>query len=880
MNNIIRNNSSPGGSGGAINLQSGSGVVVVQNLMYGNSAGCGGGALAIQTSTDPRTGISSLIANNTIVDNAGSGVGGFSECTFISQIYPSPDSYGDSNPTVIILNNIISGSTSYPSVNCSWFGPLSEASQPTFQNNILYNAGGTFFGSFCVDVSGKYNNIASDPQFVNPSTGDYHLKSSSSAIDSGQISLQQTFTAMTGLNLTTDLDGNPRVQNATGKGCIIDMGAYEFTGTLADCGTTETLISSLNPSTAGQSLTFTAQLTSASGVPTGTIQFFDGPTLLSTQTVSGTGSASVTTNSLAVGSHTISATYQPTGSFGAGTASLTQVINGDPITATLTCMPSPIDISNTAQLTAIVTSASGTPTGSISFTDNGASLTTQVLLSGTTSLTYTGSTAGTHNITATYTPTGPFAGGSATCSEVVNALPTISTLAVAPTTSTYGAPTTLTATVSPATSPGPGSPTGTVTFYNGASVLGTGTLAGAVATLPSVSLPGGSYNLTCTYGGSSTYAISNCNSVPVIVNAAPTALTLSSSNNPSQYLTSVTFSLHLTVNGQPSPAGSVITLSLNGQTVSLMTDATGIATYTIVTLQPGSYAVTARFTPTNNFLASSSSLMEAINTAPTAVTLTASPNPGDVSQPVTMTATVTSPSTPTPVGTGSVTFFDGSTLLGTSQLSAAGTATLAVSFSTVGVYNITAVFNGDSDFSTSTSAVLNETIVAGDFSISTLPGATAVYTGQATALNVTVASLQGFNQPLTLNCIGLPANATCTFTPASLPQGQGAANLVIQTSAPQKAGTGSTPTFAGVLGAIALLLLPGWKRRRRFLAGFSVMLLAVCVGIGIDGCASPNSISGGTPPGTYRVAVTATVPGATTGLSHSSVITLTVKSLF
>src|ERR1700757_3818062 len=95
-------------------------------------------------------------------------------------------------------------------------------------------------------------------------------------------------------------------------------------------------------------------------------------------------------------------------------------------------LPTPIDISKTAQLTATVTSAAGTPTGSVSFTDNGASLATSNLVSGVTSFTYTGSIAGTHSIVANYIPTGSFAASSATCSEVVNLLPTTSTLTVTP----------------------------------------------------------------------------------------------------------------------------------------------------------------------------------------------------------------------------------------------------------------------------------------------------------------------------------------------------------------------------------------------------------------------------------------------------------------
>jgi len=250
-NNIIRNNSSPGGSGGAINFVNSQGTVIAQNLIYGNSAGCGGGAIA----TD---GNGLYVFNNTIVDNVGVGTGGFSECASIAQIYPSPDTYGQDNPSDIFINNIISGSTSYPAVNCSWFSAPNEANQPTFQNNILYNAGGPFFGSYCLDVSGKYNNIAADPQFVSPSTGDYHLKITSPAIDSGQNSVLQTFLNMTGAPLSKDFDGNARVQDATGKGCIIDMGAYEVHGTASICGISETLTSSLNPAMAGQTVTFTA----------------------------------------------------------------------------------------------------------------------------------------------------------------------------------------------------------------------------------------------------------------------------------------------------------------------------------------------------------------------------------------------------------------------------------------------------------------------------------------------------------------------------------------------------------------------------------------------------------------------------------------------
>ncbi len=347
-----------------------------------------------------------------------------------------------------------------------------------------------------------------------------------------------------------------------------------------------------------------------------------------------------------------------------------------------------------------------------------------------------------------------------------------------------------------------------------------------------------------------------------------------------RFSSTVTFTARLTVNGQSAGAGNIIHLSFNGQTINLTTDATGSATNTISTLPPNSYPVTASFAATSNLLASSASFTEVITALSTSTSLTASPNPGDLNQPVTMTANVSAQNNSTQAGSGNVTFYDGSNLLGTAQVTASGTASMTASFTTLGVHNITAKYEGNADFSSSTSAVFQETIVAGDFSISVRPGAATVYTGIATAVHVSVTSLRGFNQALALTCSGLPANTACNFSPASLPEGQGSANLVIQTAAPHKSEAGSISVSAAVLGALTLLLLPGWHRRRGSMAGLFAVLLAVGVAFGMAGCGSPNPISGETPPGIYQVAVTATASGTGTTLTHSAIVTLTVKSLF
>jgi uncharacterized repeat protein (TIGR01451 family) len=99
--------------------------------------------------------------------------------------------------------------------------------------------------------------------------------------------------------------------------------------------TATTLVSSVNPSTVGQSVTFTATVTSASGVPTGTVTFFDGGTAIGTATLTA-GAASFTTSTLLAGTHVITARYGGSAGFPASNSSaLTQIVQVPPDSARL-----------------------------------------------------------------------------------------------------------------------------------------------------------------------------------------------------------------------------------------------------------------------------------------------------------------------------------------------------------------------------------------------------------------------------------------------------------------------------------------------------------------------------------------------------------------
>jgi hypothetical protein len=189
--------------------------------------------------------------------------------------------------------------------------------------------------------------------------------------------------------------------------------------------TTTILTSSLNPSTFGQSVTFTAAVTTASGTPTGTVTFFDGTTILGTGTLSG-GTATFTTATLTVGSHNITATYAGNSSYAAATSViLTQVVNAPPPATTTTILTSSLNPSTFGQsvsFTAAVTTASGTPTGTVTFFDGTTILGTGTLSGGTATFTTATLTVGSHNITATYAGNSSYAAGtSVILTQVVNA---------------------------------------------------------------------------------------------------------------------------------------------------------------------------------------------------------------------------------------------------------------------------------------------------------------------------------------------------------------------------------------------------------------------------------------------------------------------------
>ena len=419
---------------------------------------------------------------------------------------------------------------------------------------------------------------------------------------------------------------------------------------------------------AGQTLTLTATVTATAGTPTGTVTFLNGTASLGTGTLNSSGVATLVLTP-PVGVYSITASYAGTQLDLASVSSppIAVTVNAIVTTTTLTANPTTLNVGQTLTLTATVAAASGAaPTGTVTFLNGTATLGTGTLnASGVATLVLT-PPVGVYSITASY-------GGSSTDAASVSSppikvtvtlAPTTTTLIAVPTTLNYGQTLTLTATV---TASNGVAPTGAVTFLNGAATLGTGTLnSSGVATLvltPAV----GTYSITASYGGSSTDAASvSSPPITVTVNPAVTTTTLIATPTTLYAGRTLTLTATVTAGSGSTPTGTVTFLNGAASLGTGTLNAAGVAAL-VLTPPLGVYSITAAYGGTTDDAPSVSSPPITVNVdyPATATVLTASPDPSPVENNVTFTATVSS-SAGTPTGT--VSFYDGTVLLGTSTL--------------------------------------------------------------------------------------------------------------------------------------------------------------------------------------------------------------------
>jgi len=621
---------------------------------------------------------------------------------------------------------------------------------------------------------------------------------------------------------TTLSSGNHSVTaNFTATGGFSNSAGVLAGGQNVSAGGTSTAVaSSANPSAFGQSITFTATVTSTSGTPTGTVQFLvDGASFGAPVTLVSGEASSQATSALNVGNHPVSANYIPTGSFSASSGSLNggQVVNSANTTTALASSQNPSTFGQSITFTAtvaVVAPGTGTPTGSVQFAVDGANLGTAVaLVAGVaTSPATTALAQGTHAVTATYSATGGFSGSNGTLAggQTVNAASTTTALGSSVNPSVFGQGVSFTATVSPV-APGGGTPTGTVQFAVDGASLGTPvTLVGGAATSPTTgALTVGNHAVTATYTATGSFTGSNTSLAGgQTVNKSNTTTAVASSTNPSSFGQSVTFTATVTATapGTGTPAGTVqfkVDGTNFGSPVALVAgSATSAAT---TTLAVGTRVITADYSGDASYNISTGTVNQGVGSSATAVAVASSANPSLTGQAVSFTAAV-SGSGGTPTGTVQFTV-DGTNFGTPVTLVAASATSQSLSTLTVGNHSVTAIYSGDGSFTGSTgtlpggqtvNAAATTTAVSSSVNPSTFGqsvtftsavSVTAPGSGPATGTVQFAVDGANFGTPVTLVSGAATSQATTALAGGSHP--------VTATYTPSGGFLGSSGTLAG-----------------------------------------------------------------------------------
>ncbi len=378
------------------------------------------------------------------------------------------------------------------------------------------------------------------------------------------------------------------------------------------------LTSSPNPSVHGQKVTFTSIVEPAvkgGSTPIGTVTFREGTTTLGVANLS-KGKATLSTTTLGAGEHPVVAEYSGDSHYGtAVSSSLAQVVAKAKTEVTLTSSlnPAPFGSSGTLKAhVAAVAPGAGTPAGTITFREGETVLDIVQLSGGNASLSLKSLAPGEHAISASYSgDADDKASEAGPVKQVVitasTELALTSTLNPAP----FGSSATLKATVK-AVTPGGGTPSGTVTFREGETVLATVPLSAGSARYALKTTAPGEREITAIYSGEADYESSSGGIAQAIV-VASTELTLTSSKNPAPHGSSGT--LKATVKtiapGGGTPAGTVT--FREGETVlAIIPLSSGSATYPLKAFSVGEHKITATYSGNADYGTSESTIQQVI----------------------------------------------------------------------------------------------------------------------------------------------------------------------------------------------------------------------------------------------------------------------------
>jgi len=251
------------------------------------------------------------------------------------------------------------------------------------------------------------------------------------------------------------------------------------------------------------------------------VTFKKGSSTMGSGTVSG-GKATFATSTLAVGTYSITAVYAGDSNYGGSTSTaLSQVVDKANTSTKVVSSVNPSDFDQTITFTATVKAVApgtGTPTGTVQFKDGATTMGSGALSGGVAHYATSNRTVGTHSITAVYVASTDYnTSTSSPLSQVVDEAATKTTVVSSLNPSASGDTVTFTATVK-SVAPGAGTPTGTVDFKDGATLLGTHGLSGGVAAFATSKLAVGTHSITAVYVGNADYSTSKSGVLSQVVN--------------------------------------------------------------------------------------------------------------------------------------------------------------------------------------------------------------------------------------------------------------------------------------------------------------------------------------------------------------------------
>jgi Glycoside hydrolase family 44/Bacterial Ig-like domain (group 3) len=365
---------------------------------------------------------------------------------------------------------------------------------------------------------------------------------------------------------------------------------------------------------------------------------------------------------------------------------------------------------------------------------------------------------------------------------------------------------------------------------------------------------------------------------PAATPAATTTTVLSASATQINAGQSVTLNVTVAAAAGSAPSGTVTLL--DGTTpIGSAALSNGAAAFTVTTLAAGTHSVTASYAgDAADGTSTSGAVSIQVNAAgglqATTTTLAASAATAVSGQPITLTAAVSPAS-----GTGTITFLDGGTSIGSASLTA-GKGMLALSTLSVGSHSLSAAYSGDAADSASNSNGVTVTITAvqgpappsPDYGFTLSSGTLTIAKSTPGSLTLKVTPENGFSAALSFACSGLPTGWGCSFAPAtvsgSAPQSTTMTVSTTSSSMWVPAPTGLVLALASPL-PLFWLGLGGNSRRARWV--FLFVFALTLAGCGTSGNTSSQPQQ--EQSSTYNITVTASGASAPT---HSQTFVLTM----